>query len=125
MDGTDLGWYLSSGGSSEGGAKSATPIVDATDNNVFADVSSAARIAGGTEIRKIFLENDHATDTIRGTAYERTPRPSTSPTGQPVREGGATAEGAWGRAWRDGTAARADRGAARHKEDRIHNRGGP
>ena len=62
MDGTDLGWYLSSGGSSEGGAKSATPIVDATDNNVFADVSSAARIAGGTEIRKIFLENDHATD---------------------------------------------------------------
>jgi len=63
MDGTDLGWYLSSSGASEGGAKSATPIVDAVDNNVFSDVSSPSRIAGGTEYRKIFLANEHGTDT--------------------------------------------------------------
>jgi len=62
MDGTDLGWYLSSSGASEGGAKSATPIVDATDNNVFSDVSNSSRIAGGTEYRKIFMANEHATD---------------------------------------------------------------
>ena len=63
MDGTDLGWYLSSSGASEGGALSATPIVDAVDNNVFSDVSSSARIAGGTQYRKIFMANEHATDT--------------------------------------------------------------
>ena len=63
MDGTDLHFYLSATGASEGGAKSATPITDAVDNNVFSDVSSSARIAGGTEYRKIFMANEHATDT--------------------------------------------------------------
>jgi hypothetical protein len=62
MDGTDLHWYLSSSGPSSGGAQSVTEIVDATDNNVFADVASSSRIAGGTEYRKIFLANEHATD---------------------------------------------------------------
>jgi hypothetical protein len=63
MDRTDLHFYLSATGASEGGATSATPIVDAVDNNVFSDASSAARIAGGTEVRKIFMSNEHATDT--------------------------------------------------------------
>jgi hypothetical protein len=63
MDGTDLHFYLSATGASEGGAVSATPIVDAVDNNVFSDVSSSSRIAGGTEYRKIFMSNEHATDT--------------------------------------------------------------
>jgi hypothetical protein len=62
MDGSDIGWYLSSSGASEGGAMSATPITSAVDNNVFPDVSSSSRIAGGTMIRKVFLANDHATD---------------------------------------------------------------
>jgi hypothetical protein len=62
MDGTDLHFYLSASGASEGGATSSTPIVDATDNNVFSDVSSSSRIAGGTEVRKIFMANEHATD---------------------------------------------------------------
>ena len=62
MDGTDLHFYLSATGASEGGATSATPIVDAVDNNVFSDVSSSSRIAGGTEVRKIFMANEHATD---------------------------------------------------------------
>lgn len=62
MDGTDLHFYLSASGASEGGAVSATPIVDAVDNNVFSDVSSSSRIAGGAEYRKIFMANEHATD---------------------------------------------------------------
>ncbi len=62
MDGTDLVWYLSSSGASEGGAKSATPITSGVDNNVLSDVTNAQRIAGGTEVRKIFLANEHATD---------------------------------------------------------------
>ena len=62
MDGTDLHWMLSSSGASEGGAESATGIVDATDNNVFPDVSDASRIAGGSMTRKIFVENTHGTD---------------------------------------------------------------
>jgi len=63
MDGTDLAFFLSATGASEGGATSATPITDAVDNNVFSDVSSSSRIAGGTEVRKIFMANEHATDT--------------------------------------------------------------
>jgi hypothetical protein len=62
MDGTDLTWYLSSSGASEGGAMSATPITSAVDNNVFPDVSDSSRVAGGEMIRKVFLANDHATD---------------------------------------------------------------
>jgi hypothetical protein len=55
-------WYRSSSGDSEGGAKSATEIIDATDENVFDDVGDIARIAGGTMYRKIFLVNEHAVD---------------------------------------------------------------
>jgi hypothetical protein len=62
MDGTDLVFYLSATGASEGGAVSTTPIADAVDNNVFSDVSSSSRIAGGTEYRKIFMANEHASD---------------------------------------------------------------
>jgi hypothetical protein len=62
MDRTDLHWYLSATGASEGGAKSSTPIVDATDDNVFSDVSNSSRVAGGTEYRKIFIANEHSTD---------------------------------------------------------------
>ena len=62
MDGTDIGWYLSSSGASEGGAMSATPITSAVDNNVFPDVSDSSRVAGGEMIRKIFMANDHAID---------------------------------------------------------------
>ena len=57
--GSDLHWYLSSSGASEGGAKSATEITDAVDNNVFSDVSDSARVAGGSQIRKIFIANEN------------------------------------------------------------------
>jgi hypothetical protein len=60
--GSDLHWYLSSSGASEGGAKSATEIPNAVDDNVFADVSDSARIAGGSQIRKIFLANENGVD---------------------------------------------------------------
>lgn len=61
---TALVWYLSSSGASEGGAKSTTPIVDATDENLFEDVSDVARIAGGEEIRKLFGANEDVVDAL-------------------------------------------------------------
>ena len=57
-----VGFYLSSSGASEGGARSATEIVSATDNNVFPDVSDVSRIAGGTMTRKIFAANENGVD---------------------------------------------------------------
>ena len=62
ISGSDLHWYLSSSGASEGGAMSATEIVNGVDNNVFPDVSDSSRIAGGSMIRKVFVVNEHATD---------------------------------------------------------------
>jgi hypothetical protein len=62
VSGSDLHFYLSSGGASEGGARSATEIVSATDNNVFPDVGDVARIAGGSMTRKIFVANEHGVD---------------------------------------------------------------
>lgn len=62
MDGSDLGWYLSTSGASEGGARSVTPIVSGVSNNVFPDVSNSSRLAGGVLHRKIFLANNHAID---------------------------------------------------------------
>lgn len=64
VEDSDLHWYLSSVGASEGGAKSATQITDNVDENLFADVSSTARIAGGEEIRKLFLANEDGVDSL-------------------------------------------------------------
>jgi hypothetical protein len=61
---TALVWYLSSAGASEGGAKSATPVIDNVDENYFEDISDVARIAGGEEIRKIFGANEDAVDAL-------------------------------------------------------------
>lgn len=60
----DLKWFKSSSGSSEGGAMSAVEIVSGADNNVFADVSDVAALAGGEQIRKIVLLNDNGVDTL-------------------------------------------------------------
>ncbi len=60
--GSDLIWYKSTSGASEGGARSPTVIVNAVDNNVLSDVSDVARIAGGTQYRKIFLNNEDGVD---------------------------------------------------------------
>jgi hypothetical protein len=64
LEGSDIVWYLSSAGASEGGAKSATPVTDNVDENYFEDVSDVSRIAGGEELRKIFASNDDGVDSF-------------------------------------------------------------
>lgn len=64
VESSDLVWYLSTAGASEGGAKSATAIVDATDENLFEDISDVARIAGGSQIRKLFMANEDGVDAL-------------------------------------------------------------
>lgn len=59
---TDLGFYRSSTGDSEAGARSATEMVSGTDNALWPDISDSSRIAGGTRSRKYFVLNEHATD---------------------------------------------------------------
>lgn len=68
---TDLKWLLSgtSGNTdpnaSLGGGESATEIVfSPTLHNLFDDVSAAEALSGAVEFRCIYLQNDHATDTI-------------------------------------------------------------
>ncbi len=62
VTGSDLHWYLSAAGASEGGARSATEITDNVDNNVFPDIGEIAAIAGGSMTRKIFLANEDGVD---------------------------------------------------------------
>jgi hypothetical protein len=59
---SDLHFWLSASGASEGGARSATEVTDAVDNNVFADVSDVSRLAGGSQVRKIFVSNENGVD---------------------------------------------------------------
>lgn len=70
---TDLKWLLSgSSGNTDhnlslGGGESATEVVfSPTMNNLFDNVDPAEAAAGATEYRCIYLQNDHATDTITG-----------------------------------------------------------
>ena len=60
----DLIWTLSASGASEGGAQTATVIPDNVDENLFEDVSDVSRIAGWTEIRKLYLGNEAITDAL-------------------------------------------------------------
>jgi hypothetical protein len=62
VTGTDLRWFLSSSGSSEGGARSATEPPNAVDNNVFPDINDVDRLAGGSVKRKVFLHNQNGVD---------------------------------------------------------------
>lgn len=69
----DLKWLLSgaSGNSdpnaSLGGGESASEVVfSPTMNNLFDNVDPAEASSGATEYRCIYLQNDHATDTIIG-----------------------------------------------------------
>jgi len=60
---SDLVWYKSLIGSSEGGGISAVPIVTALDNNLWPDLNAAELLAGGTRYRKIFIANLSSADT--------------------------------------------------------------
>lgn len=61
---TDIVYYKSANGSSEGGVKSATEIVDGVANAVFPNISDGERVAGGTLYRKWFAANEHGTDAM-------------------------------------------------------------
>ena len=57
----DLKEYKSNSANSDGGAITATEVVDNTDNNLFTDITGDEAAAGGTEYRKAFRKNTHAT----------------------------------------------------------------
>ncbi len=70
---TDMKWLLSgSSGNTDpnaslGGGESASEVVfSPTMDNIFDNVDPAEAGAGATEYRCIYLQNDHATDTITG-----------------------------------------------------------
>lgn len=64
MIGSDITWWRSAVGDTEGGAITAVAIVDNTQNNVWPQYTSAQRIAGHVETRKTFATNDHATESL-------------------------------------------------------------
>jgi len=55
----DLKEYKSNSTDSDGGAITATEVVDNTDNNLFSDITGDEAAAGGTEYRKAFRKNTH------------------------------------------------------------------
>lgn len=61
---TDIHFYRSTNGSSAGGSRSPTEITNNVKNNLFDDVSDASRIAGGSQTKKWFFRNQHATDAL-------------------------------------------------------------
>ncbi len=61
---SDIVYYRSSVGDSEGGARSVTEIIDGAANALFANIEEADRLAGGTMYRKFFATNEHPTDTM-------------------------------------------------------------
>lgn len=63
VDETDIVWYESANGSSDGGALSATPVT-ATKGDFWPNLSSSERLAGGTKYKKSFMVNEHATDPL-------------------------------------------------------------
>lgn len=64
VEGADLVWTLAASGASEGGAQSATVIPDAVDENLYEDILDAARIAGWTQYRKLYLGNEDGVDAL-------------------------------------------------------------
>ena len=68
---TDLLFKLSGGAgnsnvnASLGGAMSTTAITDATNNNLFDDVSGAESAAGSVEFRGFYIQNNHGTLTLQ------------------------------------------------------------
>jgi hypothetical protein len=68
----DIQWRLSGGAgnadpnASLGGIMSATAIVDATNDNLFDDVSGAESSAGDIEYRGFYVRNNHGSLTLQG-----------------------------------------------------------
>jgi hypothetical protein len=62
VESADLKWLLSASGASEGGARSAVEVADATSENLFPNITEAEALAGGTDYRKLFSANDDGVD---------------------------------------------------------------
>lgn len=67
---SDIQWRLSGGAANSnvnaslGGAMSSTAIADATNNNLFDDVSGAESAAGDTNYRGFYVRNNHGSLTL-------------------------------------------------------------
>lgn len=57
----DIQFFKTSTGASEGGTKSGT-LISSTKNSMWAAITDAERVAGGTRIKKYCVFNNHATD---------------------------------------------------------------
>lgn len=82
ITGTDIQFFLSGGSANAdpnaalGGAISSTQITDASDNNLFDDVSGDESSVGDTEYRAFFVKNNHATltwQTVKAWIQTNTP----------------------------------------------------
>jgi hypothetical protein len=60
----DILLHKSSSGNSEGGSRSGSQILGGVKNNLFGQVEDAERITGGEQIRKWYVTNNHASDTL-------------------------------------------------------------
>lgn len=60
----DIHFFRSTNGASAGGTMSATEIDDAVLHDLFAAISDAERIAGGSRRHKWFVNNQHGTDAL-------------------------------------------------------------
>lgn len=65
---TDIVFYQSATGLSDGGAESATEIVSGVNNNLWPNISDALRAADGTRYKKFFIRNENTTETMTSPA---------------------------------------------------------
>lgn len=65
---SDLAWYESAIGASDGGAVSATPVTS-TKGDFWPNITDSERIAGGTRYKKSFLTNEHGSDALLGPVF--------------------------------------------------------
>lgn len=59
---SDIALMQSTAASSTGGAISASGITSGVSNNLWPDITSAERLAGGERYRKVFWKNNHGAD---------------------------------------------------------------
>ncbi len=68
---SDIEFYKSNGTNSTGGTITGTAITDATDENLFDDVTADEAVSGATEYRKLFVKNNHGSLTWQNVVFWR------------------------------------------------------
>lgn len=66
---SDIDWYLSVNGGTGGERDVGAPITPGVLLNLWPKITRPERIAGGTQYRKLFAENAHATEDYVGPSY--------------------------------------------------------